>query len=294
MQNSQYCIEEDEIDLRELFQTIWKYKKFIIVFTFVVTLLAGVYAFVKPNIYQVDSILEIGYYNSNSNSKSNSKILLENPQVLAAKLKTEYGIGEKGIKRELPYLDNVNIIKKTNTLLKISALGLSKDGAKKVIKTVDKEIIDGHLKLIDEYKKNVNYQIVAYKEELKNIVNSINNLKSIIQKQKQKAIKLANSNSSLSAIYMMEVLKQNNALIELESKKYTIQKEILNEQQKLLPINIKPTKVIKTIVYENHVKPKRKLIIIVAFITSFILAIFLVFFIEFIKSFKNEEEPNEK
>jgi len=37
---------------------------------------------------------------------------------------------------------------------------------------------------------------------------------------------------------------------------------------------------------------KKKLIIIVAFITGFILSIFLVFFIEFIKNFKNEEEQS--
>jgi len=35
--NQPVCIEEDEIDLRELFATIWKYKVFIVVFVFIVT-----------------------------------------------------------------------------------------------------------------------------------------------------------------------------------------------------------------------------------------------------------------
>jgi len=41
---------------------------------------------------------------------------------------------------------------------------------------------------------------------------------------------------------------------------------------------------------KDKAKPKRGLIVIVAFVTSFILAIFLVFFIEFIKNSKEEGE----
>jgi uncharacterized protein involved in exopolysaccharide biosynthesis len=37
------------------------------------------------------------------------------------------------------------------------------------------------------------------------------------------------------------------------------------------------------------IKPKKRLIVTVAFVTGFILSIFLVFFIEFIKGFKEEE-----
>ena len=52
---------EDEIDLRELFQTIKKRKKMIYVITGVITLLAVVYAFVlvKPT-YEVKAMIEIG------------------------------------------------------------------------------------------------------------------------------------------------------------------------------------------------------------------------------------------
>ena len=39
---------------------------------------------------------------------------------------------------------------------------------------------------------------------------------------------------------------------------------------------------------KDKAKPKRALIVIVAFITSFILAIFLVFFIEFVRGSKEE------
>jgi LPS O-antigen subunit length determinant protein (WzzB/FepE family) len=38
-------LEEDEIDLKELFKTIWAKKIFIVIFTLVVTILAGFYAY---------------------------------------------------------------------------------------------------------------------------------------------------------------------------------------------------------------------------------------------------------
>ena len=43
---------------------------------------------------------------------------------------------------------------------------------------------------------------------------------------------------------------------------------------------------------KDKTKPKRALIVIVAFITSIILAIFGVFFIEFLKNSKEDNQPN--
>lgn len=45
-------LQEDEIDLRELFKTIWARRFFVITFTLVVTVLAAVYAYTKTPIYE--------------------------------------------------------------------------------------------------------------------------------------------------------------------------------------------------------------------------------------------------
>ncbi len=50
-------IEEDEIDLRELFATIWKGRKFIALFVAGVTFLTLIYVLGKPNIYASSTIL---------------------------------------------------------------------------------------------------------------------------------------------------------------------------------------------------------------------------------------------
>ena len=64
MQENRY-IQEDEIDLRELFKIIWDKKFFIILFTLAIIVLATVYAYSKTPIYEAKALLEIGEYKKN-------------------------------------------------------------------------------------------------------------------------------------------------------------------------------------------------------------------------------------
>ena len=52
-------IEEDEIDIREIFRTVFHYKYMIISLVILFTLASAVYAYFKPNIYQASSTVEI-------------------------------------------------------------------------------------------------------------------------------------------------------------------------------------------------------------------------------------------
>ena len=67
-----------------------------------------------------------------------------------------------------------------------------------------------------------------------------------------------------------------------------LQEQKLLVKSLMLPHNYKNTAVVGKIITNNYpVKPKKKLIVIVAFVTGFILSIFLVFFLEFIRDDKN-------
>jgi len=57
--NTMTNVEEDEIDLRELFATIWRRKIAILLFTVVIGFIAAVYAYVTPNVYRVDTTIEV-------------------------------------------------------------------------------------------------------------------------------------------------------------------------------------------------------------------------------------------
>jgi len=58
MNNTQ--IDEDEIDIKEVFRTIYHYKYMIIFFVFIFTLTSAYIAYFKPNIYKASSTVEVG------------------------------------------------------------------------------------------------------------------------------------------------------------------------------------------------------------------------------------------
>lgn len=52
-------IEEDEIDLKEVFSTLKRYKWMILAFVLLFTIAAAAFAYFKPNVYQAESTVEI-------------------------------------------------------------------------------------------------------------------------------------------------------------------------------------------------------------------------------------------
>lgn len=89
-ETSKPILQEDEIDLRELFKTLWKKKVFIVLFTFSMTALAIIYAlFQNPTpMYKGTVLVEIGEVQS-ENFPAN---LLERPSNLAVILERARGV----------------------------------------------------------------------------------------------------------------------------------------------------------------------------------------------------------
>jgi len=93
------------------------------------------------------------------------------------------------------------------------------------------------------------------------------------------------------------VIKLNTQLMDMRDKRDTLlttdiaklrENKMLIESL-LLPYNYKNSNVVGDILLNDYpVKPKKKLIVIVAFVTGLILSIFIVFFLEFIESEKKE------
>ena len=53
--------EEDEIDLKELWKIIVKRKIFILIFTFIITIIALIWVMTRTPIYEVKSNIQIGF-----------------------------------------------------------------------------------------------------------------------------------------------------------------------------------------------------------------------------------------
>ena len=127
MQKEEYL--EDEIDLRELFQTIWNRRKFIVIFTLLITLVSLLYVFFKnpTPIYQGKAYIEIGEIQS----KEFGQRLLDNPSNLGAILELEFDV-------------NPSIPKRTNNLLEISSNNTNKEIIKENLQKSIKFILNRH------------------------------------------------------------------------------------------------------------------------------------------------------
>ncbi|PRM90485.1 hypothetical protein CJ671_02530 [Aliarcobacter cryaerophilus] len=315
MQENRY-LQEDEIDLRELFKIIWDKKIFIILFTIVVTVLAGIYAYSKTPIYEAKALIEIGEYKINNTSKN----FVDDSSNLEKKLSTLFVDMEKNLKDKTSQISNISIVKGLKNFLEIKSEATSNEDAKNEIIKVLNFVQNEHEKILDDVKKqkemelrNIDLQISDIKLKSvalidKKIENNIKNLKSLEEQLKlvdENLKKIDSLNPSLAALKLMDKKDITNSIntisiqnFELESKKdvlLTTSLYNLEENKKiielfLLPHNYKNTQIVGEIITNDFpVKPKKSLIIAVAFVSGFIISIFLVFLFNFIKQDGNRK-----
>jgi len=324
MNESQMRIEEDEIDLRELFKTIMNHKVMIMVITAVVTLGSIVYVLNVTPIYQAKALVEIGNYklnNNNNNNNNNNKALVDNPSQLVKKLNVLYIDLLKNDKDRKAYIESIEVPKNSKEFIEIKALGTSNKLASNQIDIVVKYMQDKHKEIMDDVK-------LRREMEIKNISTNIQTIKTRVAPLLSQKIKLQektlaefnhqlktidknikeiqNNNPTLAALQLMQkrdlmnfTIKLNSQLMDMKDKldnQITIDISKLKEKKLLfesllLPYNYKNTHIVGKIMLNDYpIKPKKRLIVIVAFVTSFILSIFIVFFMEFLRSFKDEEQ----
>ena len=300
-------IEEDEIDLRELWQTILKGKKTIAIVVVIVVSLTLVYALKMPNVYKSQTVLiptaeeggsslgglgglaamagiSIGgggsmspdvAFNSLLNNYDFMKQFVVNNKIVEyyANPKVDenyvFALGFRGV-YELFKSDSSDpdaIINKEDEIFKIvkklkSNISISSDKKSGLITVSysdsDRDyvplIVDAFLKDASTYLVKNNLHIIDKK--LRYFSNEM---------QVAEAFELRQSLSAMISKILQEKVM-------MKSKEY-YQCDVLTQAT---PAYIK-----------DKTKPKRGLIMVVSFITSMILGIFLVFFLEFIK--KEEE-----
>ena len=128
MQNKEQIIE-DEIDLRELFKTIWEKKIFILLFTSIVTIVSIVYVFLKNPIptYQGKIYIEIGQVQSRNFVPTSLDNTLDLAEILELELKVL-----------------TNIPGGTQNLLEISSTNQNKEEIKKSLEKAVEFVINRH------------------------------------------------------------------------------------------------------------------------------------------------------
>lgn len=303
--NSNNYIEEDEIDLKELFNTIMKYKYKIAIFSFFVVLATLIYALSIPNSYKSQVILA-----PQGDSKSSSAGLAGLASLAGVNLggggssKDPFTMLETTLK---DYEFNKNIIIKYNLIEKFAkpenlvfAMGIDTFYSK------PQEDEDGEEISLEEQIFNTNKSLSTtlsisadktsglitlsaehidrfFAKELIDIYleELINKIK--LQDMKEIDKQIEYYNKELSNTYDVSLKEQLSKSLSALMQKRVF--SMANDHYFVSKLTDSRVAYIK-----EKTKPKRALIMVVSMITSIILGIFMAFFFEFIRSNKNDEK----
>jgi LPS O-antigen subunit length determinant protein (WzzB/FepE family) len=304
LRENQYI--EDEIDLKELFNTIWEKRLFVAIFTLIVTLCAGIYVFVKTPIYEVKSIIEIGFI---------EKQLVEDSSVIEQKLNVIFNVDDKNINNDPKkgIISSIIQMKTVKNFIEVKTEAVSNEIA--IAKS--KEILDYAQKLyepkIEQYKTLVNNDISNIEDEIKFLKNEkmkmltdkVESSKANLEKYNQEINSLYKSNINAndkisSMIVSVQMVNYQNLIENAQNVLKTSSLEIeqilkdtipkLQQKKEVIKFKTSEQNLTNTRLVGNYVtseypaKPKKVLIIVVAFVTGFILSIFAVFFMQFVSS----------
>ena len=133
-------LNEDEIDLRELFKTIWDKRFFIIIFTFIITLISFIYVLLKNPTPVYEGILSVQIGEIQSENFGNK--IIETPQNLSYILEVQFKV-------------NPNIAKGTTSILEIKYSNEDKARIKTILEDVKNFIITKHENDTSFYKNKI-------------------------------------------------------------------------------------------------------------------------------------------
>lgn len=228
--------KDDEIDLVELFATLWNGKIKILATTVIFLVVGILYTLIATSWYKASALVEVGYYNINENGVIKS-IMLEEPKNIIEKLKTRYIDLLKDVEGKDVDVKSVNEIKNNNKFFSIEVLGKSNEKAVKMIDEMIQSVSDEHNKIIDGYISSQKVKLANIDRQIKFLQNNkivevqsqIDNVKQIIIPKLDKQIKYAQETTIPFAKQDLKniddiILKNIEEKIKLENdnlKKYT-------------------------------------------------------------------------
>ena len=236
-------IIEDEIDLKELFSVIWQQKIFVISFTLLITIVSIIYVYTKTPIYEVKSIMEIGFLENK---------VLDDPAVVEQKLNIIFGVEDKNTNSnpEKGIITSIKKDKVVKNFIEIKTEAVSND----IALAKNKEVLELTKQLynhkIEQFKTFSNNDIVNIQREIdyvnnveiKNILSQINILKEQeifkinreIENLKNQNLKTANNEIDFLKNEKLKKLNEKISFYKNNLEKFD--KEI-NELNKTISIN---------------------------------------------------------
>ena len=299
MNKEEILIKDEEIDLVELFKTLWGYKIVIFLVTFLFIVLGAIYAFIiaTPK-YEISAVFENGYYKTSINDKApiNDKISIINT------LNTKWIDQLKNISNLDFEFTSIKDIEKSNNF-KIVILANNNEIGTSKMNEVLKSLEINDQKNIDNYVKNIEKQIEILKNQNSNLESNKNNFEIQINSLRQTIKEFDNQLNSLSKKDDLSSQTQFNKLIDLKnisnleisaiekniiglnSSYFKNQSDILELEKKIEPESIQKTYILSNIItYEKPVKPKKALILLISCFVGLLLSVVSVLIWDIVKN----------
>lgn len=272
-------MHNDVIDLRELFLILQKRKKLILITTIAVTLFAIIYVYFIVNpVYEVKATIQSAQIN-----KEQVEDIID--------LKERLGIIYISDTNELPLLKQITIPKETTSLLMLETQGYCNPTAEKKLQEVISYVAKQQDKELQSYISMQNKKLALTINDVQRNQKLITKIQKNIDNYENKLLNISKQDAALAGIYTIEIGKKQTELNNATAKIYALQNAINGIELSISPMKIKKTSIIGKITMNDHpIKPKKKLTIIVAFITGLMLSIFLAFFLEFLSGIKKQEK----
>lgn len=247
-ENARHNVYEDEIDLKELFLTIWKKKIFIVVFTAIITILAIIYVSFKTQIYEVKSVIKIGHIKNSLSEYSSTNTLLEPSAILEQKLKLIYGVDDP---RRYEFIEDgvvskISTIKNVENFIEITTEAYSNEKALEKNKEVLDFIQNEYKYKIDEFVQKTDIKIkdieskIKYAKEVKRVdlEQNIEKINTQMLPRIEKEIELLKSVELVSLEKKLEFNREKLKEYEAEVARISKQKSGDNSQNMLMAVQL--------------------------------------------------------
>ncbi len=250
--------------------------------TGILTLLAIVYAFfIATPVYQTVAQIKLAQIDKKPVDDTNN---------LKQELETIFEANAKHKKNEFPLVKSITIPKGTSNMLTVQTQGHDNDSTEKKLLSVVEYIIAHQSKDLDNYTKTQKRKLTAVKDNLKQESKLLLSSKESISDYQKKLLTISEYNAALAGIYSIEMGEKQDQIKSLTDQIFRLKNSINDIEDSLAPFKIKNVEIIGKIEKsEKPIKPKKKLIVIVAFITGLMLSVFLAFFLEFLGGMKKED-----
>ena len=279
MNNQRVQLPEDTIDLRELFQTLQRRKKMILLITLLVTLLAAIYAWTAKPVYEVSAMIEIGKINEES---------LDNVADIKQKLEYIYGVKSKK-KRAYPKVKSIGMNKQAKGVFTVLVEGHSTEKAVTLVEKIVQKIEKEYKEKIDTYINTKKELIALTTEDIEMAKQNLKKIEKTLDNYSQKIMNITAEDAALAGIYTIQISQNQTRLQSLQARISALKANVYDKELSITPLRIKQTHIVGEVeALDKPVKPKKVLIVIVAFITGLMFSIFLVFFLEFFKGVREE------